>query len=81
MDDIVTRLRDRLEESFCHCVEDPFFVCSYCAIEEAADEIERLRAGFRLMAMAYAADLGMDRHGWEADKMCEEYVRKAVRGE
>ena len=67
-DDIVTRLK--------------WLGCQYdnsCITCEAADEIERLRAGFQLMAKAYAADLGMDRHGWDADKMCEEFLRKAVR--
>ena len=47
----------------------------------AADEIERLRAGFWLMAKAYLQDLGMDRHGWNPDELCAEFVSKAVRDE
>ena len=92
IDDIVTRLRGKEHgdndlrckscDSFCcHCE-----LCD-CCLEilevclEAADEIERLRAGFQLMAKAYTRDLGMDRHGWDADKMCEEFLKKAVRDE
>ena len=67
-DDIVTRLE---QEHWCDADN-----CNLAQL--AADEIERLRAGFRLMAKAYLQDLGMDRHGWNPDELCAEFVSKAV---
>lgn len=33
------------------------------------------------MAKAYLQDLGMDRHEWNPDELCAEFVSKAVRDE